>query len=316
MPDSIQTSKVRFALNGHYGWRIPRLFIVKVKKRFMTIEVTALYIYPIKSCAGVALSRASLKASGFEYDRNWVVVDHHDRFVTQRSLPKMASITVNLNESDLILSHPSQQALKVSLKRDASAQACEVTVWRDLCSATDEGDEAAEWLTTVLGRYHGEPLRLKRIANDAWRAVRDETTQEQIGKTAFSDQYPYLVANQASLSVLNQQLVQQNCSVVPMNRFRPNIVLQGLAAFGENDIESVCCVEQDYSLIMSKYCERCSVITVDQASGTRGQSRGEPLRTLANMQVHPNKRGAFFGQNAVLGKGDGNWITVGDIVVI
>ena len=277
-------------------------------------EVVALTIYPVKSLQGISLNDAQLGVRGLAHDRNWMIVDDDGNFVTQRQIPKMATIRVALSDQSLVLSIDDVDDLKVPLQLETSVQR-DVVVWGDQCKALDAGDEASTWLTAVLGEYKGQKLHLVRFADDTRRNVDPNYLQDEEAHTAFSDGFPFLIATEASLDALNQQLRERGSSPVGMERFRPSIVLRGIDGagqpFAEDGWRQVREQNGAYELGIRKPCQRCKITTVDQQTGQISEP-AEPLRTLAAMNTQPTLKGAFFGQNAILSSGEGVTIAVGD----
>ncbi|WP_409522358.1 MOSC domain-containing protein [Nitrincola sp. MINF-07-Sa-05] len=283
-------------------------------------EVVALTIYPVKSLQGISLNDAQLGVRGLAHDRNWMIVDDEGHFVTQRQIPKMATIRVALSDQSLVLSNPDADDLKgfddlkVPLQLEASVQR-DVVVWGDQCKALDAGDEASTWLTTVLGEFKGQKLHLVRFADDTRRNVDPNYLQDEEAHTAFSDGFPFLITTEASLDALNQQLRERGASPVGMERFRPSIVLRDIDGagqpFAEDGWKQVREQSGAYELGIRKPCQRCKITTVDQQTGQISEP-AEPLRTLAAMNTQPTLKGAFFGQNAILSSGEGVRIAVGD----
>ncbi|RCU51824.1 MOSC domain-containing protein [Corallincola holothuriorum] len=280
----------------------------------MSCVVTHLYIYPVKSLAGISLTEAQLSVEGLQYDRQWMLVDSKGRFVTQRQCPALAAIKTAIEPEQLLLSAEGHEPFSIPLKRTTHVPLplMDVTVWKDQVEATDEGDSVSQWLAKVLGTQWPRPLRLVRFAEQAQRPVsQSHLRQGESANTHFADGYPYLLANQASLEVFNNVLAAQGLPTIPMSRFRPNIIVTGWSAFQENHVSEVS--HDDYSLALRKPCERCPMITVDQQSGKRQEPTGQPLRALTEMATLGDvKAGAFFGQNAILVDGVSKTIKVGD----
>jgi uncharacterized protein YcbX len=259
--------------------------------------ITALNVYPVKSCAGTTLQRARLTPTGFEHDRQWMIVRPNGRFVTQRELPRLALVRPVLTEGLLRLNAPGNEPVSIEIEHGGAA--VDVVVWRDQCKAIDAGDPIAHWLEQFLG----EPLRLvrfdpafKRVSDRAWTGDLEAFAQ-------FSDGFPWLLISQASLDALNARL---SCAL-PMNRFRPNIVVAGLGAFEEDALEHL--FNDLVTLRPVKPCARCAITTTSQEEGQRDGD--EPLRTLRTFRFDATLRGVTFGQNVVLVRGAGEWLEVG-----
>ncbi len=273
------------------------------------MRITELNIYPVKSLRGVGMTTARLTPRGLAYDRHWMVVDAASRFVTQREIPPMARVSVRLTDDALVLEHPDTAPLAVPLARSDQPRLT-VTIFRDQCEALDEGVQAATWLSTVLGR---QGLRLVRFPDDRRREVEPDWLRGEQAHTAFPDGYPFLVTTEYSLAALNERLTGKGLDAVPMNRFRPNIVVDGDTPFAERDWDELAAAGAGWRIGLRKPCKRCKVITVNQETGATPVIR-EPLKTLAEMATQPGMKGAFFGQNAILLAGDGQQIRVGDPV--
>ena len=266
------------------------------------LSIAALYVYPVKSCRGIELRHARLTNAGLQHDREWMVVTPEGRFLTQRELPKLAVVATSLDATALGLAAPGRPPLSVPLQAAPDSPLREVTVWREECLARDEGDAAATWLGELLGR----PVRLVRFDRSRRRPTDPDWSQGLDGESLFSDGFPVLVLSQASLDDLNSRLQ----APLPVERFRPNILLAGCEPYAEDRIGSL--AVRDVRLRLVKPCARCSVTTVDQSTGTvRGD---EPLRTLKTYRWDARKRGVMFGQNAIVEAGDGALLAVGDVL--
>ncbi|QTF93842.1 MOSC N-terminal beta barrel domain-containing protein [Halomonas sp. BM-2019] len=272
------------------------------------MKITQLTIYPVKSLQGIPLREARLTAQGLAGDRRWMVVDDVGRFVTQRQLPGMARIGTGLEEDALVLTHPGMTPLRVPLARPARER-LPVYVWDDRCAALDEGDEARQWLGAVLGDLRGSGLRLVRFDERERRRVEPHCLLPgEQAHTGFADGYPFLVATTASLAALNRALEAGGGEALPMNRFRPNIVIEGGEPFAEDGWREI--AGDGWRLGLRKPCQRCKITTVDQISGEI-RHPGEPLKTLMALKPRLAFQGAFFGQNAILLAGEGQPLRVG-----
>ncbi len=275
------------------------------------IEVTGLFLYPVKGLRGVAVNSAELTGRGLRYDRNWMIVMPNGRMVTQRQKPQLATLSAELSDGYLRLAAVGQPELKVPLLQD-SGTLVDVSVWRDKFSALDTGEEASVWLTRALSSDY--PLRLVSIDD---RQTRPQSKPDLLGEnthTAFADAAPFLITSDASLKVLNEELALRDIEQVPMNRFRPNIVINGLPAFSEYSDRVLRHADRKYRLALKYPSERCIVITTDQKTGMVDKELGEPLRTLKSMNTAPGYQGAYFGQNSILEEGIGEMIKIGDIL--
>jgi uncharacterized protein len=268
------------------------------------LRISQLFIHPIKSCGGIAVQEATLIETGFEYDREWMVVDAQGEFVSQRELPRMALIQPTLRTSDLLLRAPGMLALHLAL--DAVEGACRVRVWDDTLDAFDMGDLAAQWFSDFLGQR----VRLARFDPDARRLASREWTGEHQARTAFSDGFPLLVASTASLAELNRRLAAAGQDAVTMQRFRPNIVIEGIAdAHGEDFIDTLSIDDGAVVLKLVKPCGRCTIPDVNPASAEKGHAVAD---AMAAYRAEPRIGGALaFGQNAIVVAGFDGRVRVG-----
>jgi uncharacterized protein YcbX len=260
--------------------------------------ITALNIYPIKSCGGIALTKAQLADTGFEHDRQWLIVQPNGRFVTQREQPRLALLRPVLSADTLSLHAPGYETLEIELAHGGAG--AQVQCWKDQCAAIDAGDIAARWLEDFLG----QPFRLVRFDPSFQRRTDPAWTGEIAAYSQFSDGFPWLLISQASLRDLNSRLE----TPLPMNRFRPNIVVEGLDAFEEDRVAELRI--GSVALRPVKPCTRCAITTTDQQSGQRVGD--EPLRTLRTYRLDRQLKGVAFGQNVILREGVGEWLKVGD----
>lgn len=274
--------------------------------------VAELSVYPIKGCRGIALSRATVGERGLLArddaasvgDREWMIVAANGTFVTQRSHPGLALIEPRLADASLALAAPGKPPLAVPLASPSGSRR-EVVVWDDRVAAFDEGPEAAQWISEFLG----EDLRLVRFDPAARRLCNPHYAQGSGAHTAFADGYPVLVIGAASLDDLNARLAARGHAALPMNRFRPNVVLAGLEPYDEDHVDTL--VSADVSLRLVKPCTRCRVTTTDQATAEVGS---EPLVTLARYRNNPDLGGVTFGMNAIIVSGVGRELAVGTSV--
>jgi hypothetical protein len=261
------------------------------------VTLSQLYIYPIKSMAGIALPTAVVEARGLQHDRRWMLVDQAGRFMTQRQYPQMALIKVSLTTSHLLLRAPTMPPLAVPFEPPHQT-VMSVQVWRDVCGAIPLADDISKWFRTFLQVR----CQLVYMPEPCDRTVDHERVAAD-QPVSFADGFPFLLISQGSLDDLNQRLEQP----VPMNRFRPNLVVEGCEALAEDTWRQIRIGEVGFQVV--KPCSRCGITTVDQGTAEVGQ---EPLKTLATYRRWDGK--IWFGQNLVheqLGT-----LTVGDGVEV
>jgi uncharacterized protein YcbX len=270
--------------------------------------ITGLYVYPVKSMKGIAQEQALLTPKGLRHDRIWMVVRPDGRFVTQRDLPRLALVKTRLDRDAVVLSMEGHGSIALPFER-SDGTAVVTQVWGDECRTADEGPSVARWLTRAMDSE--QTLRIVRMAPGF---TRPQSQPQRFGSatTHFADSAPYLVANQASLDELNRELQAQGQAAVPMDRFRPNIVVDGLEPFAEHNIASLS--SAGWRLAMADRCERCLVTTIDQQTAQRNPDR-EPFMTLRRINPTPGPRPApVFAHHAILDHGDGQLIrTAGSI---
>ena len=269
--------------------------------------IAQLFVYPVKSCAGVEVSECVLTETGLEFDRAWMVVDDQGEFVSQRELPRMALIRPQLKHYEMILRAPGMLALHVGL--DTVEQACRVRVWDDEVAAYDMGDVAAQWFSDFLG----QKLRLVRFDPEHPRLSSMKWTRGHEAQNQFADGFAVLLASQASLNELNQRLQAQGHAPVGMDRFRPNIVLAGLEAHDEDRLGSLrIATEAGAELLAVKPCSRCPIPDIDPQTAT---SSPEVSDTLAGYRRNALLGGAIsFGMNAIVTGGIDQVLRVGQTV--
>jgi uncharacterized protein YcbX len=257
------------------------------------LKISELYIYPIKSLAGIAVREASLTATGFRHDRRWMLVDVNNRFISQREAPQLALMQVDIENEALRVMHKIKgDSIAIPFKSAGSEVA--VTIWDDTCTGEYVSKEIDKWFTAILGIS----CRLVYMPDTSKRLV-DQRYAPGNAITSFSDAYPFLIIGQASLDDLNSRLDE----ALPMNRFRPNIVFTGGKPYEEDLIGHF--KIGDINFYGVKLCDRCVMTTINQNSLAKTK---EPLKTLAEYRQKNNK--ILFGQNLVH-DGDGV-IAVGD----
>jgi uncharacterized protein len=276
--------------------------------------IRALFVYPVKSCGAIALDRAQLETKGLMWDRHWMVVDATGCFVSQREYAAMACIVPAFVEDGVRLTTADLDApLMLPFTPRGDEARIQVTVWDDAFEALDEGDEAAKWFSLALG----VSVRLVRFAQDVTRLASRKWTNDEDVPTQFADGFPLLVTSESSLADLNARLAAKGAPPLPMSRFRPNIVVDGIDAFDEDFIDTLSIPGEaggdEVVLRFAKPCARCPITTIDQLSGERdAQWPAEPLDTLAAFRADPRVDGGLtFGQNAMVVAGAGQRLAVG-----
>jgi uncharacterized protein len=244
------------------------------------VKLTGLFVYPVKGARGISLREVDVDARGLAHDRRFMVVDASGAYVTQRGAPRLALLETEIDGDDLLL-RAAGGAARLPLSPRGTRRP--VVVWDDTCDAVDCGDDAARVVTALIG----SPSRLVHMPDDVVRPV-DPAFAAPGDRVGFADGFPILVTTEASLRELNARLERP----VPMDRFRPNLVLDGEGPFDE-DLHTALRVGS-IDMRMPKRCARCVVTTVDQATAEVSK---EPLRTLATFRTAD--KGVYFGQNAI-----------------
>lgn len=272
-------------------------------------RIARLFVYPIKSCAGIEVQEALLTETGLDLDRAWMVVDAQGRFVTQRTFARMALIRVQLKTEELVVRAPGMLALHIAI--DAVEAPATVTVWRDTVPAWDMGPIAAQWFTDFLG----QPCRLVRFDPEHRRLSSLEWTGGVEAPNQFADGFPILVASEASVDDLNGRLGAAGHPPVGVERFRPNIVLGGIEAHDEDRADRVHVDsggEAGVQLQLVKPCARCPIPDIDPATAQSSPEVGDTLRTYR--QDRRLDGAVTFGMNAIILQGAGQVLRVGQRV--
>ena len=247
------------------------------------ITLSSLIYYPIKACRGVEVDSSCVSRMGLEYDRRIMVVTSEGEFLTQREVPRLALVTPRLREGVLELSAPNYEAIQIGVQTSGAPWL--VNIWKSKgVHAIDQGEDAANWFSDWLGIN----VRLVHIADGYKRLVNESYAINEDDHTGFADGYPILLTSEEGLQDLNTHLK----SSVPMNRFRPNLVVKGCKPFEEETWNRIRI--GDVELAVVKPCARCVVTTIDKE--TLEQSK-EPLKTLG--KYRKQALGAIFGQNVI-----------------
>ncbi|VWX57490.1 putative iron-sulfur binding protein [Burkholderiales bacterium 8X] len=264
--------------------------------------ISRLFIYPVKSCAGVELPDVLLTETGFEFDRAWMVVDADGSYLTQRELPRMALIRPQMKHSEMVLRAPGMLALHIAF--DRVEQPMRVRIWDDVVEAFDMGDIAAQWFSDFLQPgSSAKRLRMVRFDPEFQRLSSMKWTGGIEAPNQFADGFPVLVASEASLAELNLRLEAAGHAAVGMERFRPNLVLAGIEAHDEDRVEllHIATGEGEARLRNVKPCKRCPIPDVDPATGERGTAVGAALQSY---RADARLDGAItFGVNTIVLQG-------------
>lgn len=277
------------------------------------MHISEINIYPIKSLKGISLDSALVEARGLQYDRRWMLTTPEGMFFTQREFPKMATITTEVTSDGLRVTSENDGSVKIPFDPDRE-RTQEVTIWQSVCRGEVYSDGVNAWFSHVLDTK----CQLVYMPDDSRRSVNPRFDHgEDI--VSFADGYPLMVLGEASLDDLNSRLETR----LPMNRFRPNLVVSGSKAYAEDDWKRIRIGNAEFR--STKPCERCVTTTVEQA---RGEFDGkEPLKTFASYRiakdVMPDRyeslgvgpNAVLFGQN-LIAEIPGGAITVGDKVEV
>lgn len=280
----------------------------------MAIEINQLFIYPVKSLRGIAVKRAELTATGFKWDRHWMITKSDGGFITQRQFPKMVLIQPQLTADSVILSMTGMDDLIIPFKRNAEIVTTDAItdakIWKDSCKVADEGEAASQWITKAINAP--KALRLVRMASGHKRPQSKPELLGEMTHTLFSDAAPLLICNIDSLKALNASLVKHQFDPVEMDNFRPNIVLNGLNAFDEHKLKGL--HNQHYELKHCYPCQRCIIPTINIYTGIKN-SKQEPFSLLAELNAMPdNNKAPAFGENTIVTQGIGELVNVGDLL--
>lgn len=246
------------------------------------VRVSELYVYPVKGARGLRVSEAALTSRGLAHDRRFMIIDEAGTFISQRTLPKLALLRTRIEGEQLVLEGDEIGAISVPLEPSAG-EPRRARVWADTCEAISLGEPARSFLERALGT----PAELVYMPDQTRRQVdRDYAPEGAI--VGFADGYPSMLVSRASLVALNERLAER----VPMDRFRPTLVVEGCGPFAEDDFPPFSLGGARFTRV--KPCARCQVVNVDQATGAKGK---EPLAMLATFRKQGNQ--VLFGQNLI-----------------
>ncbi|WP_283443550.1 MOSC domain-containing protein [Noviherbaspirillum suwonense] len=276
--------------------------------------LSQLTFYPIKSCAGISLSSATLTGAGLMhehvYDREWMLVDDDNNFLTQREHPRMALITPRLRSETLELRAPGMLRLDLTLDLPDPDTASRRTVklWQHTLDAYDGDSVTRQWFSQFLG----VSCQLVRFHPEAHHPVNPARTGGKDIGTLFSDGYPLLLIGQASLDDLNRRLAAQGRAALPMDRFRPNLVIAGAEAHDEDHAAHLAIGNAEIRPV--KPCPRCPIPSIDQQTGMPGP---DPLDVLRTYRAGVGGIGGIgFGMNCIVTRGEGETLRIGQEVAL
>jgi uncharacterized protein len=268
----------------------------------MTISLQSIHIYPVKALGVIPLAECLVTPRGLQYDRRFMVVDLHDKCLTQRDHPKMATVWVEINDGEVTFSAPDIESISFSAT-PGFLPTRKVQVWSSIVPAHAVNVRVDQWLSGYLG----SEVRLVYMPDSAERRI-DSKYAKDNEVVSFADGYPLLAISLESLNDLNARIVGDGGVALPMNRFRPNLVIGGCGAYAEDRLGEIVIGDAVFRAV--KPCARCQVTTTDQAAGV--VMGPEPLKTLATYRDSPN--GMLFGMNLIpvrLGT-----VRVGDVVTL
>jgi len=266
-----------------------------------SLHLSELWIYPVKSLAGIRLTSAELSDRGLRHDRRWMLTDKTGTFLTQRELPELALIDVSLTSTGLEIQHRTRPfpALAVPFE-PRSGEPVATAVFGSPVQTQRVADEANDWFSTLLAR----PLQLVFQPEASYRPIDPDYALRPGDRTSLADGYPFLLAGQSSLDDFNTYLDQP----VPMNRFRPNLVVRGASAYDEDQWSEF--RVGDLTFFAVKPCARCAIPGIDQANAQRSP---EVVRALTTHRRRGTK--TLFGQNLIATQTSGT-LRVGDAVEV
>lgn len=249
------------------------------------LVVTSLFIYPIKSLAGISLKDSQVESRGLKFDRRWMLVNQHNQFITQREHPKMAMLQPEITESSIIVNHRKQNIAPIIISLSAPNSESEmVTIWDDTCPAKEVSKEANDWFSKVLEM----DCRLMYMHDASIRQADQRYAINEADKVSFADGYPVLMVSEESMNQLNQKMGLY----YSIERFRPNVVFKGANPHQEDTLRKVQIGEVE--LYGVKPCARCVLTNIDPQTTEQGK---EPLKTLSTYRKLNNK--ILFGENFI-----------------
>lgn len=260
--------------------------------------VSQLFIYPLKSCRGIELQQTRVNIQGLYWDREMMLVSGSGKFITQRQFPQLAKVKVEIAAQNIVLRISDGTLPPLVFTPNLTGTNIEVEIWRDRQIAVDQGDEVAQWFHQLLNLDSSKVCRLVRQSPNDVRLLNPRYSSAKENSISFADNYPVMLTANASLDELNERIVeihQQQQQAIPMNRFRPNIVLETIEPFIEDTWSAIQIGEVRFTVV--KPCSRCIITTIDQHEGMKNKLK-EPLNTLGTFR-QLSEQGVMFGVNMI-----------------
>lgn len=260
--------------------------------------VSKLCIYPFKSTQGIELQQVQVQAKGFLGDREMMLVSSSGKFITQRQFPQLAKIQVKIVGQNVTLQLADNSFPPITFSTIADGALLEIEIWGDRLLAIDQGNEIAQWFQQFLQLPSDKVCRVVMKSDSHIRLMTKKHIKEEDIPLSFTDNSPVMLTATASLLELNQRIIeihQQHSQAVPMNRFRPNVVIETIEPFVEDSWRIIQIGEVRFQV--AKPCSRCIITTVDRDRGVKNSLK-EPLNTLGTFR-QLSEKGVIFGVNTV-----------------
>lgn len=248
-----------------------------------TLQIEQLFIYPVKSLGGIEVSSARLEPRGLAHDRRWMLVDDLGNFITQREFPHLALFEPRIYHDRLVILNR-KSGSEIEVPFETSGEKLTAQVWNDQVNVPEVSNPVSQWFSSQLQM----DVRLVYMPDETKRKVDHLYAPNKNDVVSFADGYPVLIANNTSLADLNFRLGSE----VPINRFRPNIVVASPQPYQEDDWFRL--KTKDAELAIVKQCARCVMVNVNPGTGKKEK---EVLAELSKYRKHGNK--VYFGMNAV-----------------
>lgn len=260
------------------------------------LQLTQLWVYPIKSLQGISLQESEVDHLGLKWDRRWMIVDEENECITQRNHPFLNQFKTTFTSNGLqVVNQSNDESISFRLDEHSEVKRL-VKIWDDECLCYEVSQKTSQWFTRQLGvkcHFVFFPNEEKRLVNKK-HVLSNELT-------SLTDGYPYLIISEGSMNDLNSKLDKP----ISVQRFRPNFVYNNQTQFHEDKLKEFSIGDVVFKAV--KPCDRCIVTTIDLTSSKPGK---EPLKTLSTYRKVNNK--ILFGQNLI--KLKGNRVKVGDLI--